>query len=207
MSAPFQLSNEYWNSLSANDRALYLRIRPHPTSQYAADVFISELERYLAGLQKDAMQQGGQLELVPDFQRGHVWTEVQQIAYVEAMIAGRVTCRIMLNGPGFNSLQLGKPEGDIHPHLMQCIDGLQRLTAVRRFMAGEFTVFGDLHAADLVGTPFDPRRIRVRFEIFGFARRAELLEFYLQLNAGGTPHTDEELARVEHLLHEAGAGQ
>lgn len=202
MSAPFLLSNEYWNSLSPQDRELYLRVRPQPSSQYSVDVFISELERYLAGLQKDCALYGGHLELVPDFQRGHVWTEAQQVAYVEALIAGRVTCRIMLNGPGFNSISVAKHEGDMHPHILQCIDGLQRLTAIRRFMAGEFAVFGDLHAADLHGSPFDPRRIRIKFEIYAFAWRVELLEFYLALNSGGTPHSDEELARVEHMLHE-----
>ena len=40
-------------------------------------------------------------------------------------------------------------------------------------------------------------------EMFNIASRADLLQFYLDLNSGGVLHTDDELARVGQLLAEA----
>ena len=40
-------------------------------------------------------------------------------------------------------------------------------------------------------------------EMFNIASRADLLQFYLDLNSGGVVHTDDELARVGQLLAEA----
>ena len=40
-------------------------------------------------------------------------------------------------------------------------------------------------------------------EMFNIASRADLLQFYLDLNSGGVVHSDAELARVGQLLVEA----
>jgi len=56
--------------------------------------------------------------------------------------------------------------GDIPENTFQCIDGPQRLTAVRKFMAGEFTVFGGLSAQDLKGSPFDLGRYRLQMAVY-----------------------------------------
>lgn len=42
-------------------------------------------------------------------------------------------------------------------------------------------------------------------EVFNIASRADLLQFYLDLNSGGVVHTPEELSRVGGLLDEARA--
>lgn len=97
----------------------------------------------------------------------------------------------------------GGVKGDIKEHTFECIDGLQRLTAVRKFLAGEFTVFGGLTAADLKGTPFDVSRFRFQFCVYEFVSRSELLQFYLDLNTGGTVHSESELARVRQLLDDS----
>lgn len=39
--------------------------------------------------------------------------------------------------------------------------------------------------------------------IHTFTRRADLLQHYLDLNTGGTPHSAEEIARVRGLLNRA----
>jgi hypothetical protein len=82
---------------------------------------------------------------------------------------------------------------------MQCVDGLQRLTAVRRFLAGEIKAFG-MVAKEFTGTPFDPRRYMLRMAVHVYQTRAELLQYYIDLNAGGTPHEPEEIERVRALL-------
>jgi hypothetical protein len=45
-------------------------------------------------------------------------------------------------------------------------------------------------------------RYTATFEIYAITRRRDLLQFYLDLNAGGTVHTTDELARVRALLKE-----
>lgn len=68
-----------------------------------------------------------------------------------------------------------------------------------------------LDVAEFAGTVYDPRKNWskwwLRFEILTFNRRRDLLQHYLDLNAGGTPHAPDELARVQRLRDAAAAGQ
>ena len=92
------------------------------------------------------------------------------------------------------------------PREMQILDGLQRLTAVREFMAGKVEPFG-LSIEDLRGSSYEPARpfYRLRFAVHTFQTRRDLLQHYLDLNVGGTPHAAEEIQRVRGLLAAAGA--
>ena len=65
------------------------------------------------------------LQLNPDFQRGHVWTEEPQRAFVEFILRGGMTGRdLYFNQPGW----MVDFEGEF-----VCVDGLQRITALQRF--------------------------------------------------------------------------
>lgn len=68
------------------------------------------------------------LNLDPDFQRFHVWTEKQQIDYMEFLLRGGSTGRtIYLNNPQW---QRGwKIEDEF-----VLVDGKQRVQALRRFL-------------------------------------------------------------------------
>lgn len=80
------------------------------------------------------------LQLNPDFQRGHVWTEEQQISYVEYLLKDGKSSRIIyFNNPSW----MGKPSTDYNDFV--CVDGLQRLTAVIKFMNNELKVFGNYY--------------------------------------------------------------
>ena len=201
--APYGLSDKYWDSLSAEHQALFRVIRPMPAAPYTVDWGLGDLEDALSRIEADVKQVGGSFELVPDFQRGHVWTDEQRTAFVEALIRKSTTGRILFNCPGW--VQAQDDEGDIPDNTFQCIDGLQRLTAVRKFLAGEVRVFGGMVAADLRGSPFDTLRMSCRLQIgiYGFKSRAELLRFYLDLNFGGTAHAPQEIERVKGLLAQA----
>lgn len=201
MDKPFDLSDKYWARLSPKDQALYHLIRPQPKAAYTVDVQFDNLEEYFAGQARDLAEMGGLLELEPDFQRGHVWSDDQRTAYAEAVIRGTAPTRILFNCPGWSSSN--GATGDIQPHTFQCVDGLQRLTAIRKLISGEIAVFGGLTASDLAKSPFDPRRYRFQFCVYEFANRADLLQFYLDLNRGGTVHSDSELSRVQKLLSAA----
>jgi len=72
-----------------------------------------------------------QLNLNPDYQRAHVWTLEQQIAYVEyALQGGEVGKNIIFNCP--DDEYMARP--------FELIDGKQRLEAARSY-ANEIPIF------------------------------------------------------------------
>ena len=132
------------------------------------------------------------LDLMPDFQRGHVWTLEQQQAFVEYALRGGAVPTLYFNCPGYMTAR-----GVEGPYVI--VDGLQRLTAVCRFLRGEIRAFGYLL------TEFEDklrwgRGPYFRWHVNTLATRAEVLAWYLEMNAGGTPHPQSELARVRQLL-------
>lgn len=170
-------------------------IRPIAFARYEVDIPMNFIESTLAGYARDWES----LDLTPDYQRGHVWTERQQTYFIENLLRGVVTSAGLL-------IQWNCPNWEDHhysgelPRGMQCIDGLQRLSAVRRFLTGHIKPFG-LHVKDFENTRFSPRRSRwnIRFAVYNFGTRAELLQHYLDINGAGTPHTPQELERVRQL--------
>jgi hypothetical protein len=138
------------------------------------------------------------LVLEPDFQRAHVWSEEQRSRYVEYLLRGGQFGRdIYFNDPSFSDRALF---GKTH---MELVDGLQRLTALRRFLADDLPAFNQRLTE---WHPDDQRRFTgdlsysLRFHVNDLTTRAQVLTWYLDLNAGGTPHSDDEIARVRVLL-------
>jgi hypothetical protein len=158
-------------------------IPPIAAARYEVDVSWLHLEMNLASY----AEQG--LNLDPDFQRPHVWTESQQVRFVEHMLAGGTSPRHIY----FNAPRWREGKGPI-----ELIDGKQRLAAARKFLRNELGVFGghlycDMGQMTSVGIQF-------RFHVHSFQTRAEVLEWYLQMNSGGSVHTEEEIARVQAML-------
>lgn len=185
--------------LKYNDKICKL-VGAVPRSNYIVDVPFkmveSELKKY---------QDCYGLELIPDFQRGHVWTEEQQIKYIEAIVKGTVAAssRIVT----FNCSDWGDNNSDEVIKDMVCIDGLQRLTAVRRWMNDEFTIFNDLFEYGVSKEFFDRTSLTfnslsngLKFAILGMQTKEEILKYYLAFNDGGTVHSPEEIARVKQML-------
>lgn len=133
----------------------------------------------------------GGLNLNPDYQREHVWTREQQVAYVEYVLSGgEVGKAIIWNATSW-------PADDGKP--IELVDGKQRLEAVRAFMRGDIKAHGMSYAdGDALGI-----ECRFHWRICSLATRAEVLALYLNINAGGTPHTPSEIERVRSLLREA----
>lgn len=125
----------------------------------------------------------------PDFQRGHVWTEAQQVAFVEyGLMGGESSMVLTTNCPGW----MGDFRG---PWVL--VDGLQRLTAVLRFVRGEIPAFG--HRVGEYGDRIHSDVV-FRLRVCELPTRAEVLKLYLLMNAGGVVHSPEEIARVRGLL-------
>jgi hypothetical protein len=164
-----------------------------PEAHYEIDVAWSFLENWLTSMDERVAHEDeewtGGLELDPDYQRSHVWTESQQRAFVEYSLKGGEGGRLLY----WNSIGWGQ----VFTQRVELVDGKQRLEAVRKFIRGDLTVFGGhrLENARSLGLDF-----RFRMRIAGLPTRADVLRWYLSINAGGTPHTEEELDRVRNLL-------
>lgn len=165
-------------------------ISQFPHAHYEVDVSWRYIEETLKSWADTADGMGG-LDLSPDYQRAHVWTREQQIAYVEYQLrGGEVGKNIVFNSPDW---------GHGYKRPTELIDGKQRLEAVRAFLRDEFPILGHLFSEY---TDKLPQGLTFRFRVCTLESRAEILQLYLNINAGGTPHTPEELDRVRALLAE-----
>jgi len=162
-----------------------------PQNRYETDV---EWPRVLPAIAEHVKEDG--LDLLPAFQRGHVWTREQQIAYVEAMLMGVEVSRTLI----FNHYEweYGHGSPPYPKGTMVIIDGLQRLQAVSQFMRGEIPAFGKRLGEFQGRLRF--HNARFHFRILTLPDEAAVIRMYLALNAGGTPHTAEEIERVKALL-------
>jgi hypothetical protein len=160
-----------------------------PSAKYAVDVPWTHLDENL-----DTMRGGGELRLDPDYQRAHVWSSQQQIDYVEfQLMGGDVSRTIVFNAPFWTRHKVPPEETYV-----ELLDGKQRLEAVRAFLRGDIKAFGT--SFDEFEDRFPTMEYRFRFHICCLETREEVLSLYLKINAGGTPHSNEELDRVRNLL-------
>ena len=81
---------------------------------------------------------------------------------------------------------------------MVCVDGKQRVEAVRKFYRNELPVFG--HTFNEYEDPRHIRNISLDIYINDLNTKKEVLQWYLDLNTGGIVHTDEEIAKVKALI-------
>jgi hypothetical protein len=140
------------------------------------------------------------LDLNPPFQRAHVWTSEQQTAYVEHVLRG---------GRGSNTLRFNCVGMELYNGLrwmkdfrgpFVLVDGKQRLEAVLSFLHDELPVFGGYFFHDfedeLPGMAGPDFIVMVN----SLPTMEMVLKWYLEINEGGTPHTEEELSKVREML-------
>jgi uncharacterized protein with ParB-like and HNH nuclease domain len=165
-----------------------------PYSGYEVDVDYHGLLRWLGYQKEDG------LDLNPDFQRGHVWTMEQRTRFIEYQLrggeGGKVLC---FNHPGWSGRN-----GGMHDGPYQILDGLQRLTSAVMFLKDELPVFG--HLRSQIKGALRPVHAGFRWRVYELQNRKDVLQYYLDMNAGGTPHAEEEIARVRALLKDEDHG-
>ncbi len=168
----------------------YTRFRDIPqltrSGSYRVNVSWDYLEDHLAHWNERDL-----LDLDPDFQRCHVWNDAKQQRYVEYILRGGKSSRDIY----FNSASWMK--GFDTP--IELVDGKQRLEAVRKFLRNDLVIFD----GSLYGDFTDKMRMAGPDFIFNMndlATRAEVLQFYVDLNDGGVAHTSEEIEKVRKLL-------
>lgn len=153
---------------------------------YAVDCSLPFLVDWI----QDEVKEG--LELNPDFQRGHVWTNEQEVAYIEFLLKGGRTGRdLYLNKPSWHTPVVDGAYDDY-----VCVDGLQRITAIQGFIGNRFPVFGSFYREfeDRIGV-----MNTVRVHVNDLKTKKEVLTWYIEMNSGGTPHSKAEIDRVTAL--------
>jgi uncharacterized protein DUF262 len=159
------------------------------SATYAVDIPWFTLERHFMTQVREE-----HLDPNPDFQRGYVWTPEQKTRYIEFALRGGKTGRdIYTNHPSWNRIHGRSSDAYV------LVDGKQRLEAVFGFLHNRVPVFGGHYfqeftdALHLTGPSF-------RWHVNDLKTRAEVLQWYIDLNSGGTVHGDEEINRVRALL-------
>ncbi len=143
------------------------------------------------------------LDVSPDFQRGYVWTPQQKIRFVEYMLRGGVSgLDVYMNCPSWAEGRMG-PE---YPEAwFVLVDGKQRLDACLGFLNNEFPVFGS-YFREFTDRP-RITQCNFRWHVNDLKTREECLQWYLDLNTGGTVHTEDELSKVKGLIQVGGEYQ
>lgn len=159
-------------------------IKPFPNIHYTVDVPLKYVEDNIFRF----VNEYG-LQLNPDFQRGHVWTKEQQIDYMEYLLRDPMSGReIYFNHPGWMTNFKGE---------FVLVDGLQRITAIRKFLNNDIPIFGYKRNE---WSGFLSNTSTIRFNIAKLKTRKEVLQWYLDFNSAGTVHSQDELERIRKLI-------
>lgn len=125
---------------------------------------------------------------LPPWQRPEVWTAAQKRRFIEGIWLGLGCGFYVINGSDWES------NGQPKPMSAWLLDGQQRISALRDFLAGDLVIFGDVRFTDL--SEADQRRFLRRpfpcFELEYTDDEDALKELYDRLNFSGTAHTAEQ---------------
>lgn len=134
--------------------------------------------------------------IIPDYQRKHVWTNVQSSRFIGFLAEGGTVPPLFVQ----------RWKDSLIPD--ELLDGLQRVTAIQAFVAGkipmELSDGTQVFLSDL--SPQDRKLLTghagpmLSIQYIQCETRVAVLQMYLRLNRGGTAHTDAEIAHVENLL-------
>lgn len=200
----FGVGSEYL--VIATDVDLYNKVikrRKFYTARHL-NTTLSHLEATIFGTDDDEMR--SKVDLNPVFQRGHVWTREQQISYIENFLRApqSVNKTIYMNDLFiYGSVDKVTDDNNMVADKIVCLDGLQRLTAALDFVHGKFTIFNGVSYDDILNSPDRTRILNdCVFDInyLVLSNNKEVIDFYVDFNAGGTPHTKEEIERVKKLI-------
>lgn len=177
-----------------------------PTTEPLRAVTLTPTTRPAASLVRDTIS--GDLDLNPPYQRGQVWTRQQQVALIRSTLLG-----IPLPSITVNNREAFQGGVAVDEPLWVCIDGKQRLTALRAWWTGDLAVPASWFApedvenvgeGDLVTyaalTPTARRRwdnrTLVQVSVAQVSSVAQEASIYLLLNGTGTAQSEEDMANA-----------
>jgi hypothetical protein len=135
-------------------------------------------------------------DVEPPWQRGHVWLPEQRACFVGHVLVGGMVPHLIVREPDWGGT-MGKYE---------VVDGKQRLTSLLMWLRGEIPadLDGRIIWIDDTDRHFAMSHT-IRADFVRVKLESEILQLYLRLNSGGTPHTPDQIARVRVLYQEARA--
>jgi hypothetical protein len=152
--------------------------------------------QYLPGYYLDMVKDYG-LDVNPNFQRAHVWNDTQKVRYVEYILKGGKSGKdIYTNNPQWHHGRLGAEHRE---SWFVLVDGKQRLDAVLAYLNNEFPIFEGNYHRDYDDS-LDIMTASFKWHVNELPTMQEVYRWYIDLNAGGTQHSPEEIARVQALL-------
>lgn len=158
-------------------------------ARYRVDMPISQVEEWISRQCQPSL--GFDYDLSPDYQRDHVWTKAQASAYVEWILrGGRSGREIYWNHPNWMRGFRGT---------LELVDGKQRIKAVMDFFNNKIKAFG-MKFKEFEGGSSGMWTVCLSFNIADFQTRAEVLQWYIDMNAGGTVHKKAEIDKVRKML-------
>ena len=145
----------------------------------------------------------GEIDMDPPYQRDHVWTETQQMDFMGFLLEGG-------RAPEFfvRELPYTDPRNPTPPYY-EIVDGKQRMLAMYRWWKGEIPArlgpeynYRLIWMKDfgLVSLRRIKRDVSCNVQFLKEKTDAQIMRLYLRLNRGGTPHTEEEIAKVQTML-------
>ena len=150
-------------------------------AKYKVDVMWNYLEKWI---------NREEIDMDPDFQRGHVWTQKQKEQYIEWILRNGDSGRdIYFNHPGWFREWDGT---------MVVVDGKQRIEAVLGFLHNEVKAYG--YYQNEYEDKWNNLHCAFHVHVADLKTRKEVLKWYLDMNTGGTVHTDKEVQKVKTLL-------
>jgi len=150
-------------------------------AKYHVDLFWGYLEKWI---------RSHEIDMNPDFQRNYVWTQKQKEQYIEWILRGGNSGReIYFNHPGWFKGFKGT---------MIIVDGKQRIEAVLGFLHNKIKAYG--HYNNEYTDKPDSLFCSFSANVADLESKDQVLKWYLDMNTGGTVHTDEEIKKVKKLI-------
>lgn len=131
--------------------------------------------------------------VLPPWQRPEVWDAARKRAFIEGLFLGLGAGFYVVHGSDWGS------DGDRSPMSGWLLDGQQRITAIRDFLADDLAIFDGTRWSDLSALDQRRRFLYLNFPCVEIAYQADeqkLKQIYTRMNFGGVAHTQEDLDRL-----------
>lgn len=174
-----------------------IKSSPFARSHYSVDIPLNTFHKSMMMYISDKKYENGFVledifSGVPEFQRdNNKWSESMQIKFVENIIMGCKSTIMLYEVP---------PKGDLSSYCdCMILDGLQRITAIHRFIRGEIKAFEHTFLELLELRVLTNVRCRIKVNIYTFATEREVIEFYIAMNESIT-HSSEDIDKAKAYL-------
>lgn len=149
-----------------------------------------QIERYISNYS---------LNLDPDFQRNHVWTEKMQIKFIEYLVKGGKSQALRFNHTNWMSFR-----NDTTNDEMVIVDGKQRLTAILKFVNNELSIFHDLteNKQGILYSNIDGYiDCTILINVNNLKTKKEVVKWYIELNENNVAHTEDEINKAKDIYN------